>query len=166
MRLAFIAALLISSCLASTNLIQTLKTQAKAPAHLGTSIYSSEVQWGGSSAPWNRDGQWFLGGRSNQRVVSVQVKSADRGQTLLGQIIYKGEGPIDFKANRALENNWDVDVRWGGASGIWRRDGTWVIGGRPNQPVVDVKITGDGNNFSGQITYVNEGPISFRGRQN
>ena len=167
MRLVFIAALLISSCLASNSLIQTLRSQAKAPAHLGTNIYFAEIQWGGPNGPWIKDGQWYLGGKAAKRVKSVQSSSSakDGGKNLLGTIIYDGEDPISFKAERVFENNYQASVQPKG-SATWNLEGIWVIGGRAKQPIVDVKITGDGNTFSGSVTYQNEGPVSFRAKQN
>ena len=164
MRTAFIAALLISSCLASASLIQTLKTQNNAPAHLQGPRYSVQVQWGGSSAPWNNDGQWVIGGRPSQRVVRLSVASSDEGRTLNGWLVYAGEGPIGFRGTRTTGSSYTVQVQWGGFNAGWNNEATWVLGGRASQPVTIVDLTASGNGFLGTLTYRGEGPISVNAR--
>ena len=46
--------------------------------------YITEVQWGGSSAPWHSNGEFILGGRDQQRLVAINVMSPDGGKTLIG----------------------------------------------------------------------------------
>lgn len=58
--------------------------------------YTAAVQWGGTDAPWNPDGTWVIGGRTNQNVIALKVTSSDGGKTLTGSNTYAGEGPIDF----------------------------------------------------------------------
>jgi hypothetical protein len=127
--------------------------------------YTAQVQWGGSSAPWNQDGTWVMGSRENQRVVKVNIESKDGGQTFSGEINYKGEGSIGFKATYMQVNNYTAQVQWGGSSTPWNQDGTWVMGSRENQRVVKVNIESKdgGKTFSGEITYKGEGPIGFKG---
>jgi hypothetical protein len=127
--------------------------------------YNVKVQWGGISAPWNQDGTWVIGGRENQKVVKVNIESSDGGETFSGEITYKGEGPIGFKATYTQVNNYTTQVQWGGSFAPWNQDGTWVIGGRENQKVVKVNIESSdgGETFSGEITYKGEGPIGFKG---
>ena len=60
-------------------------------------LYKVENQWGGSSAPWHPGGDWVIGGRSDQNVVALNIKSDDDGKTLNGTMTYIGEGPIGFK---------------------------------------------------------------------
>ncbi|AUT01303.1 lectin ESA-2 [Nostoc sp. CENA543] len=62
-----------------------------------SNTYAVQNQWGGSSAPWNPGGTWLLGCRADQRVVAIDVKSSDNGNTLNGTMTYAGEGPIGFK---------------------------------------------------------------------
>jgi len=58
-----------------------------------------ENQWGGSTAPWHDDGHWVIGTRGNkQPVVKWSFKSPDKGKTFEGEMTYRGEGPIGFKA--------------------------------------------------------------------
>lgn len=64
---------------------------------LGGNNYMVENQWGGSSAAWNPGGQWVIGGRDNQAVVAMDIRSNDGGKTLTGTMTYAGEGPIGFK---------------------------------------------------------------------
>ena len=48
-------------------------------------LYSVENQWGGSSAPWNPGGTWIIGGRPNQNMIAIDIKSNDGGKTLSGR---------------------------------------------------------------------------------
>ncbi|MFM2059106.1 MAG: hypothetical protein RLY71_3491, partial [Pseudomonadota bacterium] len=56
------------------------------------SVYKTENQWGGSSAPWHDGGVWVIGTR-NQALVAMEVTSPDGGQSLIGTNTYAGEGP-------------------------------------------------------------------------
>ena len=167
--IATIGTLLLSSCFASTNLIETLKTQINSPAHqvvvVQPHIYNVQVQWGGSKAAWNPDGRWAIGGRVAQRITRISAASSDEGKTLGGWIVYSGEGPIGFRAARTVGTTYRVQVQWGGILAGWKLDGDWVIGGRPNQAVTVVDLTGDGTNLTGTMTYKGEGPISVNARR-
>ncbi|WP_342377148.1 lectin ESA-2 [Myxococcus stipitatus] len=59
--------------------------------------YTVENQWGGNTAPWQPGGQWLIGSRPKQNVVSVNVSSSDGGKTLTGTMTYDQEGPIGFR---------------------------------------------------------------------
>ena len=129
-------------------------------------LYIVENQWGGSSAPWHPGGDWVIGGRSDQNVVAIDVKSDDGGETLNGTMTYIGEGPIGFRATRTgKNNNYTVENQWGGSSAPWHPGGDWVIGGRSDQNVValNIKSDDDGKTLNGTMTYIGEGPIGFRG---
>lgn len=60
--------------------------------------YAAENQWGGNSAPWHPGGQFVIGGRTNQNVVSLKITSSDGGQEFSGEMTYAGEGSIGVKA--------------------------------------------------------------------
>lgn len=128
--------------------------------------YAVENQWGGSSAPWNPGGNWTLGARDNQRVVALELSSSDNGKTLSGTITYAGEGPIGFKGELTLANQYVVQNQWGGSSAAWNPGGVWTIGARDNQNVVGLKVTSSdqGKTFTGTNTYAGEGPIGFKGQ--
>jgi len=128
------------------------------------SRYAAQNQWGGNSAPWHPGGIWVIGGRDNQNVVSVEVKSTDGGQTLQGVMTYAGEGPIGFQGKRVAHNRYQVQNQWGGDSAPWHPGGEWVIGGRDDQSVVALSVKSDdgGLTLNGTNTYINEGPIGFR----
>lgn len=64
----------------------------------GANTYSSENQWGGSSAPWNPGGNLIIGARVNQNAVQLKITSKDKGNTFTGEMTYEGEGPIGVKA--------------------------------------------------------------------
>lgn len=66
--------------------------------NVGPTRYTAENQWGGESAPWHPGGNWVIGGRPNQAVVAVDVRSNDNGHTLTGTMTYDHEGPIGFRA--------------------------------------------------------------------
>jgi len=128
--------------------------------------FSVQNQWGGSSAPWNPAGVWVLGGRPAQNPVSVKVKSTDGGATLNGTMTYAGEGPIGFRGTRLPNgsNNYNVENQWGGSSAPWHAGGTWVIGSRDSQRVIqlDINSADNGKTFNGTMTYTGEGPIGFK----
>ena len=130
------------------------------------SKYAVANQWGGSSAPWHPGGTWVLGARDNQKVVAIDIKSGDGGKSFTGTMTYAGEGPIGFKAQRTGQNQYNVENQWGGNDAPWHPGGKWVIGGRDNQNVIALSVTSSdgGKNLSGTNTYVNEGPIGFRGQ--
>ncbi|MCA6363863.1 MAG: lectin ESA-2 [Bacteroidetes bacterium] len=126
--------------------------------------YAVENQWGGSSAPWNPGGTFVLGSRGNQRVVAINISSADNGNTLTGSMTYAGEGPIGFKSQLVDGGAYSVLNSWGSSKG--NPGGIFIMGGRAAQNVVAVNIssTDGGNTLSGTMTYAGEGPIGFTGK--
>ncbi|MCO5212373.1 MAG: hypothetical protein M9936_21960 [Caldilinea sp.] len=126
--------------------------------------YNVENQWGGDDAPWNPGGVWVIGGRADQRVVALTASSFDGGENLVGTMTYAGEGPIGFRAFRTAQNTYEVENQWGGDDAPWNPGGTWVLGGRDEQSVVDIAIASedDGSTLAGVMTYDGEGPIGFR----
>ncbi|MCB9124674.1 MAG: choice-of-anchor L domain-containing protein [Caldilineaceae bacterium] len=129
-----------------------------------SNTYNVENQWGGTDAPWNPGGVWVIGGRADQRVVALTASSEDGGETLVGTMTYAGEGPIGFRAFRTAQNTYEVENQWGGDDAPWNPGGTWVLGGRDEQSVVDIAIASedDGSTLAGVMTYDGEGPIGFR----
>lgn len=127
--------------------------------------YQVENQWGGDSAPWHEGGTWELGGRADQKVVAVDIKSDDSGQNLKGTITYSGEGAISFWAQQAESNEYVAGVQWGGDTAEWYEDDIWVIGSREDQKVVamNVQSTDGGQTLLGTITYNGESAIGFKG---
>ncbi|MEE1925097.1 lectin OAA [Pseudomonas sp. 148P] len=61
--------------------------------------YEVQNQWGGNDAPWHPGGEWVIGGRDNQSVVALSVKSNDGGKSLDGTNTYDNEGPIGFRSH-------------------------------------------------------------------
>ncbi len=133
----------------------------------GTNMaFETQNQWGGASAPWHTGGIFVLGGRQTQPLYSIDVRSNDGGNTLEGAITYAGEGPIGFRARLIGASNYVVENQWGGESAPWHPGGTWLIGYRAgNQLVQALSATpsGDGYSMSGTMTYAGEGPIGFKG---
>lgn len=62
-----------------------------------------------------------------------------------------------------VHNNYATQNQWGGSSAPWHNGGTWVIGARNNQHVVEVNATSTdgGATLTGSMTYAGEGPIGF-----
>lgn len=129
--------------------------------------YSTENQWGGSSAPWHPGGMWVLGSRATQNLIAANLVSTDGGQTFdgsLSTITYVGEGPIGFRATYIGNNQYTTENQWGGSSAPWHPGGMWTIGARSNQLVTNLNVSSpDGIILSGTNTYSGEGPIGFRG---
>jgi OAA-family lectin sugar binding domain len=134
---------------------------------MNSTIHIVQNQWGGNSAPWNPGGAWVIGCRQGQNVVALKISSTDGGKTLNGTMTYAGEGPIGFRATMTQNNNYVVENQWGGNSAPWNPGGTWIIGCRVGQHVVDVNVTSadGGISLTGTMTYNGEGPIGFKSQQ-
>ena len=164
---AVIGTLLLSSCLTSTSLIQTLKTQTKAEAHAQytNNDYRVLVGWD-SSGPIHFDGKWMIGSRVYERVLKLKASSADGGNTLMGKVTFEGSGATGFKGVRYGDSRYTVSIQFytqryvESGTILWVQEGDWIIGGRHDQPVVDIDISGNGYSFTGSMTYLGEGPIS------
>ncbi len=128
------------------------------------SSYSVENQWGGSSAPWHQGGTFVLGARENQNPIAYDIQSKDGGKTFSGTMTYAGEGPIGFRAVQTNGNNYAAENQWGGSTAPWHPGGNLVIGGRVNQNAIQLKISSkdEGKNFTGEMTYIGEGPIGVK----
>lgn len=124
--------------------------------------YTVENQWGGDHAPWHPGGQWVIGGRANQNVIAMSVKTRNGGLSLSGTMTYAGEGPIGMKVQ--MVPSYSVENQWGGNHAPWHKGGDWVLGARDNQNVVAVNIKSpdNGETFTGTMTYAGEGPIGFK----
>ena len=134
------------------------------PSKAVNDLYHVENQWGGSAAPWHEGGMWVIGARSTQKVVAVNITSADNGNTFTGTMVYAGEGPIGFKASMTQPNVYTVQNQWGGNTAPWHPGGTWLLGARGNQRVVAVNVNSNdgGTTLTGTMVYAGEGPIGFR----
>lgn len=127
--------------------------------------YGTKVQWGGDHAPWNQAGVWTIGDRPNQRIVDVQIASADDGNTFNGRVTYSGEGPVGFRAHQVSHGHYQAELQWGGDHAPWNQGGVWVLGDRPNQALIGVHVhsTDNGASLHGSAQYTGEGPIGFQG---
>ncbi len=129
------------------------------------SAYTTENQWGGSSAPWHPGGVMVLGRRNGQNPNGYDIKSGDGGKSFDGTMNYEGEGPIGFIGQRTgCWNTYDVQNTWGG-SGEKHPAGDFVIGARNGQATVALNLSSSdgGKNLEGTMTYEGEGPIGFKG---
>jgi carbonic anhydrase len=126
--------------------------------------YAVESNAGGDESPWLPDGVWVIGGRQDQRVVTLNITSDDSGQTLAGTMTYAGEGPIALRANKTEQNVYRVEVQWGGADAPWNPDGTWVLGTRADHSVVALELGSDddGNTLDGTVSYADGSFFGFR----
>lgn len=126
--------------------------------------YQAENQWGGNDAPWHDAGLFLLGARDGQNAVAFDLTSKD-GQTVTGTMTYAGEGPIGVKGTKSPGLAFNATNQWGGSGAPWHQGGQWVIGCRPDQPVVGLEVSShdNGKTLTGTMTYKGEGPIGFRG---
>jgi hypothetical protein len=146
-------------------LTKGLKANAPAAAAPSPSSYKAQVQWGGPSAPWQEPAVWVIGGRKDQAVVGLDIKSTDGGKTLTGTMTYAGEGPIRLKAvMNPKQPNYKAQVQWGAESSPWVDQGSWVVGGRKDQSVIalQIKSADGGKTLTGTTTYAGEQPIAFK----
>jgi hypothetical protein len=60
----------------------------------------------------------------------------------------------------------NASVQWGGDMAPWHNEGTWRLGDRPNQALIEViaERQGTSNDLVSTATYAGEGPIGFRAR--
>ncbi len=168
-----VVALNVSSHDDGSTLVGTMTYAGEGPigfrgtlASPGSNTFNVENQWGGDSAPWHPGGMFLLGTRGPQPVLAIDISSPDGGETLQGMITYAHEGPIGFKATH--ENSGNIYLthnQWGGDSAPWHFGGLYVIGGRPDQPVVSINVesSDNGATLTGTMVYASEGPIGFRG---
>ena len=68
---------------------------------------------------------------------------------------------------QAGENAYSVQNQWGGASASWNQGGSWVIGGRITQRVINVDVISydRGNSLVGTMQYQGEGTIGFKAQR-
>ena len=135
--------------------------------HEGANHYSVENRWGGAAAPWHDGGAWVIGARDDQRVVAFDLSSTDGGATLTGSATYAGEGPIDLRAQRiepATGTRYAVRNQWGGDHAPWHDGGSWALGCRPEQPILELHLASEdgGASLFGTMTYAGEGPIDVQ----
>ena len=145
------------------------------------------MRWG--NVAWQDAGNWLIGSRGTQRVVSLRA-SADANGNLNGQMTYSGEGGIALKATLIPGNAYWVKSTWGGSGGNTGSSpipgmgapmqmgsggviqlgnaGVMVLGNKANQAPVafDLNSNDGGKTLTGTMTYENEKPISFNGTLN
>ena len=89
---------------------------------------------------------------------------APAADTLTGTMTYHGEGPIGFRGTNTGGSNYHVENQWGGNQAPWHEGGHWVLGCRPNQPIISIQMDSNdgGASFHGMMTYAGEGPIDLK----
>lgn len=130
---------------------------------IGGNNYKVENQWGGEGAEWHPGGNWVIGSRTGQLVISLEV-AVSQGNNLFGTTTYEGEGPIGFEAAVDTGTSYTVENQWGGESAAWNLAGTFVLGTRAGQTPVEFNIQSadEGKTLTGSMTYDGEGPIGFK----
>lgn len=132
----------------------------------GTYLPSYEIQflWGGCEARWNEGGIWVLSGRTNQRVVAMNIVSYDCGYSFEGTMTYENEGPIGFRAVYLIGNNYEVYNQWGGRTEPWHRSGDLIIGARDFHRVnrLQFKSNDSGENLFGKVAYCGGAAVGFK----
>lgn len=111
------------------------------------------------SSVTNQERIWVIGDRLQQRVVYLEGRSNDDGQTLQGIMTYAGENDsIKFEARQADLNQYIVINALGGG-------GQWVIGDRSDQQVVALNLTSSdaGKTLNGTVQYRDDSLIAFQG---
>lgn len=128
-------------------------------------IYATQNQWGGDSAPWHDGGLLNIGNRGNQNPVALAISSGDGGRTFTGTMTYEGEGPIGVRATLVTTNCYQVENQWGGDSAPWHNAGLFLLGARNGQNAVafDLQSNDGGATLTGSMTYAGEGPIGVKG---
>ena len=161
--IAVIGMLLLSSCLAGSSLIQTLKMQSKTPAHLWYGIHDYEVVGPGflNGRLTTATSQWVIGGTDGKRVTDFWAKSTNDGKRLTGYVEYDRSGsrwPFFAYLKAGSTTNYYVWVTENGGAnpGPWFQETNWILGGRSDKPLIEVSATGDGFWMSGKITYKGE----------
>jgi hypothetical protein len=129
-------------------------------------IYAVQNQWGGDGAPWHDGGKWALGSRDGEQyVVALNLFSQSDDYTLEGTLLYSGEPyPIAVIATQNTEGGeTSYDIQTQTENEDWALVGSWIIGSRPGQPVVQLEIASndEGATLEGTMTYLDEGPIGF-----
>ncbi len=67
--------------------------------------YNVENQLGGPTSRWVSGGQFVIGSRVDQRVISLKISSSNEGTDFTGQMTYFGESAIDVKAVLSTNSN-------------------------------------------------------------
>lgn len=138
-----------------------------APADAQTTAfnYATQVQWGGSTAPWRDNGVFVIRNSDSAPLQMIKAISKDGGRTLTGAIMFGTSGPVDFRAVNVSRNTYEAQTRFGGETGTWENAGVFVLGGRDRQRLVELNALGSkdgGKTLAGMMKYQGEGPIGFR----
>lgn len=129
-----------------------------------SSLIQVSCQPGTNTSRWIETGVWVVGNRKDQKVTDLDIRSCDGGSTLCGWMRYAGEGPIRFKAKRLCGNTYAVENQWGKPSEKWNPAGMWLLGGRTDRYLTELKIKSadEGRTYTGTATYRGESPMRFR----
>ncbi|MFC3580659.1 lectin OAA family protein [Sphingomonas hylomeconis] len=128
-------------------------------------VYNTQNQWGGSSAPWNDGGVLSIGNRADQQPIALSIRSDDGGQTFTVTMTYQGEGPIGFRGTLTTTHTYQVENQWGGDAAPWNDAGLFLLGARADQKPIAFELASNdgGQTLRGTMTYDGEGPIGVQG---
>ena len=170
--IAVIGTLLLSSCLVSSSLVQTLQMKSKTAAHLAFNRYTSLLGTG-ISAPFMPGPTWVIGDSQTRRVVRLQALSFDGGKTLNGWLKFSGdERDSYFWSDYDSGSSYYAQIgtikpttkpdRLGTVERKYQKRDSWIFGSKTGSPVTYIDLTGNENVLNGKITYLGSERVSVR----
>lgn len=123
--------------------------------------YTTQIQWGGDSAPWHDNGVLVLG-RGNALPLAMDLHTTDNGQTLVGSIT----APVRWRAvwQGPAAGTYATEIQCGGAQAPWYPAGVVAFGGPGCMPLNYLRInSGDGGrNLGGVLCSIGSGGVGFQ----
>lgn len=130
--------------------------------------YQVQLQWGDASSPWHSGGIFKIGDPLGPTIATLTLASADLGQSLSGQLSYRGDAvPVSVTAQHRQANVYSVFLAGTGAPPGEQREQEWLLGARDFQNItfLDIAWNESGNRFDGTIAYEGEGRIKLTGER-
>ena len=124
---------------------------------LHDAVFTTQIQWGGDSAPWHDSGKVVLG--SAEAVpTGFDLRTVDNGRTVVGRV----KGNVAFRATRQPDTGvYQAEIQWGGPRAPWRPAGGFFFGGTAlNQ--LKIQSGDGGRTFGGMLSSVGSGGVGFR----
>ena len=109
-------------------------------------------------------GEGPIGFRAQQGMTQKKTE-VEQDSSLCKKPQYKKEtNPKSESVKKSDPNDYKVENQWGGSNAVWNQGGSWKIGSRDNQKVINVDISSsdDGKTLFGTMQYENEGSIGFK----
>lgn len=120
----------------------------------------------GKAKSWQQVGMWLIGSNDHRRVIDLHLSSQDHGNTLEGTITYEGDPPVILRAEATYGNVYRVSRCLSKVSEEVTFSGTWMIGKRGNQRLVQVDISSPdrGESLMGTLCYDGEPPTRMKSK--